>query len=61
MLTVTVGELTEVSNVLRTSQGWDTVKLINRQILFEQGPWKETNMTIAWELYFQTQGLAPHA
>ena len=61
MLTVTVGELTDVSNALRTSQGWDTVKLINRQILFEQGPWKETNMTIAWELYFQTQGLAPHA
>ena len=54
-------QLTLVSEVLQISQGWETTSLINRQLLFEEGPWKEENMTIAWELYFQSQGLAPHA
>ena len=35
------------------SQKWDSDTLIIRQILMDEGPWRGTDMTVAWELYFQ--------
>jgi hypothetical protein len=40
---------------------WDSDTFINRQILVDEGPLRGTDMTVAWELYFQAQGLAPGA
>jgi len=56
-----VPTLSLVDTLLTESQKWDSDTLINRQILMDEGPWRDTDMTIAWELYFQAQGLAPGA
>ena len=59
IVTLTVPTLSLVDLVLTESQKWSS--LIDRQILTEDGPWRGTDMTVAWELYFQAQGLAPGA
>ena len=61
IVTLTVPTLSLVDTLLTESQKWDSDTLINRQILMDEGPWRDTDMTIAWELYFQAQGLAPGA
>jgi hypothetical protein len=53
--------LSIVDLVLTESQKWSSDALIDRQILTEDGPWRGTDMIVAWELYFQAQGLAPGA
>jgi hypothetical protein len=60
-VTLTVPTLSLVDLVLTESQKWSSDVLIDRQILTEDGPWRGTDMTVAWELYFQAQGLAPGA
>jgi hypothetical protein len=61
IVTLTVPTLSLVDSLLTESQKWDSESLINRQILMDEGPWRGTDMTVAWELYFQAQGLAPGA
>jgi hypothetical protein len=61
IVTLTVPTLSLVDALLTESQKWDSDTLINRQILMDEGPWRGTDMTVAWELYFQAQGLAPGA
>jgi hypothetical protein len=61
IVTLTVPSLPLVDALLTESQKWDSATLLNRQILVDEGPWRVTDMTIAWELYFQAQGLAPAA
>jgi hypothetical protein len=61
IVTLTVPTLSLVDALLTESQKWDSDTLINRQILMDEGPWRGTGMTVAWELYFQAQGLAPGA
>jgi hypothetical protein len=61
IVTLTVPTLSLVDLVLTESQKWSSDVLIDRQILTEDGPWRGTDMTVAWELYFQAQGLAPGA
>ena len=61
VLTATVQDLARVDELIQESQTWGTEHLVSRQILLHEGPWKDQNMAIAWELYFQAQGLAPHA
>jgi hypothetical protein len=61
IVTLTVPTLSLVDTLLTESQKWDSDTLINRQTLMDEGPWRDTDMTIAWELYFQAQGLAPGA
>ena len=61
IVTLTVPTLSLVDTLLTESQKWDSDTLINRQILMDEGPWRGTDMTVAWELYFQAQGLAPGA
>ena len=61
IVTLTVPTLSLVDALLTESQKWDSDTLINRQILMDEGPWRGADMTIAWELYFQAQGLAPAA
>ena len=53
VLTIRVQDLTEVDNLLRESQKWGTATLVSRQIILHEGPWRDQNMAIAWELYFQ--------
>ena len=55
IVTLTVPTLSLVDTLLTESQKWDSDTLINRQILMDEGPWRDTDMTIAWELYFQAQ------
>ena len=45
--------LSLVDTLLTESQKWDSDTLINRQILMDEGPWRGTDMTVAWELYFK--------
>jgi hypothetical protein len=52
-----VPTLSLVDALLTESQKWDSDTLIIRQILMDEGPWRGTDMTVAWELYFQAQGL----
>ena len=61
VLTVKEQDLTRIDDLIQESQKWDGAQLINRQIILHEGPWRDNNMAIAWELYFQAQGLAPHA
>ena len=61
IVTLTVPTLSLVDVLLTESQKWDSDTLINRQILIDEGPWRGTDMMVAWELYFQEQGLAPGA
>ena len=61
VLTATVQDLARVDELIQESRTWGTEHLVSRQILLHEGPWKDQNMAIAWELYFQAQGLAPHA
>jgi hypothetical protein len=61
IVTLTTPSLPLVDALLTESQGWDSATLLDRQILVDEGPWRGTDMTIAWELYFQAQGLAPAA
>ncbi len=61
IVTLTTPSLPLVDALLTESQKWDSATLLNRQILMDEGPWRGTDMTIAWELYFQAQGLAPAA
>ncbi len=61
IVTLTVPTLSLVDALLTESQKWDSDTLINRQILMDEGPWRGTDMTVTWELYFQAQGLAPGA
>ncbi len=51
-MTLTVPTLSLVDSLLTENQKWDSDTLINRQILMDDGPWRGTDMTIAWELYF---------
>jgi hypothetical protein len=59
IVTLTVPTLSLVDALLTESQKWDSDTLINRQILMDEGPWRGTGMTVAWELYSQAQGQAP--
>jgi hypothetical protein len=61
IVTLTVPTLSLVDALLTESQKWDSDTLINRQIPMHEGPWRGTDLTVAWELYFQEQGLAPGA
>jgi hypothetical protein len=61
IVTLTTPSLAMVDTLLTESQRWDSAILLDRQILVDEGPWRGTDMTIAWELYFQAQGLAPAA
>jgi hypothetical protein len=61
IVTLTVPTLSLVDTLLTESQKWDSDTLIHRQILMDEGPWRDTDMIIAWELYFQAQGLVPGA
>jgi hypothetical protein len=61
IVTLTTPSLPLVDALLTRSQRWDSATLLNRQILVDEGPWRGTDMTISWELYFQAQGLAPAA
>jgi hypothetical protein len=61
IVTLTTPSLPLVDALLTESQKWDSATLLNRQILMDEGPWRGTDLTIAWELYFQAQGLAPAA
>ena len=61
IVTLTTPSLAMVDTLLTESQKWDSATLLDRQILVDEGPWRGTDMTIAWELYFQAQGLAPAA
>jgi hypothetical protein len=61
IVTLTTPSLPLVDVLLTESQKWDSATLLNRQILVDEGPWRGTDLTIAWELYFQAQGLAPAA
>jgi len=58
IVTLTVPTLSLVDALLTESQKWDSDTVINRQILMDEGQWRGTDMTVAWELYFQAQGLA---
>ena len=60
VVTATVKKLSQVDALLQESNKWEGLP-INRQVLLQEGPWTGENMAIAWELYFQAQGLAPHA
>ncbi len=55
IVTLTVPTLSLVDALLTESQKWDSETLINRQILRDEGPWRGTDMTVAWDLYFQAQ------
>ena len=48
-----------MQDILTESQTWSIAT--SKQVLIHEGPWTGINMTIAWELYFQEQGLSPHA
>ena len=61
IVTLTTPSLPLVDVLLTESQKWDSATLLNRQILVDEGPWRGTDLMIAWELYFQAQGLAPAA
>jgi hypothetical protein len=61
IVTLTVPTLSSVDSLLTESQKWSSENLINRQILMDEGPWCGTDMIVAWELYFQSQGLTPGA
>ena len=61
VVTATVKNLSQVDALLQESNRWEGRPPINRQVLLQEGPWMGENMAIAWELYFQAQGLAPHA
>ena len=61
IVTLTTPSLAMVDTLLTESQRWDSATLLDRQVLVDEGPWRGTYMTIAWELYFQAQGLAPAA
>ena len=52
IMTLTVPTLSLVDSLLTENQKWDSDTLTNRQILMDDGPWRGTEMTIAWELYF---------
>ena len=60
VVTATLKMLSQVDALLEESNKWEGLP-INRQVLLQEGPWTGENMAIAWELYFQAQGLAPHA
>ena len=53
VLTVRGQDLTRIDDLIQESQKWDGAQLINRQIILHEGPWRDNNMAIAWELYFQ--------
>ena len=61
IVTLTTPSLAMVDTLLTESQRWDSATLLDRQVLVDEGPWRGADMTIAWELYFQAQGLAPAA
>ena len=61
VVTATTKDLSQVDALLQESHRWEGRPPVNRQVLLQEGPWVGKNMTIAWELYFQAQGLAPHA
>ena len=60
IITVTVDDLEEVGGALLEMQQWGAEGLVHKRLLRSTGPWRRENMTVAWELYFQEQGLAPH-
>jgi len=59
VVTITTQSLTEMQDILAESQKWTFAT--SKRVLTHEGPWIGSNMTIAWELYFQEQGLSPHA
>ena len=59
VVTITTQSLMEMQDILKESQKWNVTT--SKRVLTHEGPWTGINMTIAWELYFQEQGLSPHA
>ena len=52
IVTLTVPTLSSVDSLLIESQKWSSENLINLQILMDEGPWRGTDMIVAWGLYF---------
>ena len=60
VITVTVDCLEDVGCALLEMQRWGDEGVVHRSLLRSVGPWRQRNMSVAWELYFQEQGLAPY-
>ena len=59
-ITGTVDNLEEVGSTLLEMHRWGDEGVVHRSPLRSAGPWRQKNMSVAWELYFQEQGLAPY-
>jgi hypothetical protein len=60
IITVTLDNLEEVGGALLEIQRLGAEGVVHRSLLRSTGSWRRENMAVAWELYFQEQGLAPH-
>ena len=58
IITVTVDNLEDVGSALLEMQRWGDEGVVHRSPL--TGPWRQKNMSVAWELYCQEQGLVPY-
>ena len=61
VITVLASSLSHVDEILQISEEWAPLEGVGKRVLLSEGPWTGSDLLPAWELYFQKQGLAPHA
>jgi hypothetical protein len=52
--------LPEVWDLLHRSSFWSTSHVLTRSLLYDTGPWKDTNRDSVIEQSYETSGLTPH-
>jgi hypothetical protein len=53
--------LPEVRDLLHRSSFWSTSHVLARSLLYDEGPWKDTNRDSVIEQVYETSGLPPQA
>lgn len=53
--------LPEVRDILRKSSSWSMAHVLTRSLLYDTGPWNDTNRDSGMEQSYETSGLPPQA
>ena len=53
--------LSEIRDILQSSSYWSTTHLLSRSLLYDTGPWDDTNRDSVIEQVYETSGLPPQA
>ena len=58
---MTSKDLGEVQALLEICERWGLTAVLDKLVVFSEGPWTVKNMIIVWEQYYEVNGYSPMA